>query len=198
MKILPLCVSAALLALSAGAEAAPVTYTIDPTHTFPVFEINHLGLSTFRGRFNDTRGTVILDTEKKTGQVEVSIQVDSVDSGVAKLDEHLRGSDFFDAAKYPTIEFKGNDFRFEGEKLVSVKGDLSMRGVTKPVTLEVEQFTCKTHPLRGVWTCGADLRTRIQRSDWGVSAYIPAVADTVELKIEVEAAVEKEAKSGPR
>jgi polyisoprenoid-binding protein YceI len=197
MRLPPLLFAAALVGLAGSAQAASTSYTIDPTHTFPMFELSHLGFSTFRGRFNDSSGTVTLDPQNKTGSVEVTIRVASVDSGVAKLDEHLLKPDFFDAAKFPTITFKASDFRFEGEKPVAVTGELNMHGVSKPVTLAVEAFTCKPHPLAGVWACGADLSTTIKRSDWGISTYVPAVGDDVRLRIEVEAHPKKDGGGRP-
>lgn len=180
--------AAALLSLPAlNAQAVESSYEIEPTHTFPNFEINHLGFSTFRGRFEQTSGVVRYDPERKTLAVEAVIKVDSVDTGVAKLDEHLRKDDFFDAAKYPEIVFKSTAASFEGDKPATVTGELTMHGVTRPVTLSVDAFACKAHPLAGVWACGADLSTKIRRSDWGISKYVPAVGDEVTLKIEVEA-----------
>lgn len=178
----------ALLAAGAAIPAqAADTYAVDPTHTFPSFEINHLGFSTFRGRFDKTSGTITLDRARKTGSADISIDVASVSTGVAKLDEHLMKDDFFDVAKYPTITFKSKDFRFEGDRLVAVKGDLSMHGVTQPVTLTVTSFTCKEHPMRKIQACGADAEATIQRSQWGMSTYSPNVGEDVTLKIEIEA-----------
>jgi len=176
-----------LSATTLSAQAVESSYDIEPTHTFPNFEISHLGYSTFRGRFEQTSGQVRYDPQARTLAVEALIQVESVDTGVAKLDEHLRKADFFDAAKYPEIRFKSTAASFEGDKPTRVTGDLTMHGVTLPVTLAVEHFACKAHPLAGVWACGADLTTRIKRSDWGIDKYVPAVGDEVTLKIEVEA-----------
>lgn len=198
MKSISTLFAASLLGLATAAQATSATYTIDPNHTFPSFEISHLGFSTYRGRFNETRGTVTLDPQAKTGSVDVTIQVDSVDSGVAKLDEHLRKDEFFDAAKYPTIHFKAGDFRFEGETPVAVTGDLTMHGVTKPVTLSIDHFACKPHPLAGVWACGADLSATLQRSEWGISKYSPMVGEEVKLRIEVEAHQKKEGPGAPK
>lgn len=180
-----LCV-AVLSGVTLAAQAAD-TYEFDPTHTFPRFSISHLGFSTFRAQFNKTSGSVTLDTAKKTGSVEATIEVASISSGVAKLDAHLQAPDFFDAAKYPTISFKGTQFKFEGDKPVEVSGELSMHGVSKPVTLKVVSFNCGTHPMMKVPMCGADLETTLKRSDWGVSYAVPMVGDEVSIQIEVEA-----------
>lgn len=185
MKIFAVIV-ALLPVLFASAHAAD-TYAIDPTHTFPSFALNHLGFSTFRGRFDKTSGTITLDVAKKTGSADITIDVASVSTGVAKLDEHLLKDDFFNAAKYPTITFKSKDFKFTGDKLTAVQGDLTMHGVTKPVTLTVTSFACKPHPLKKIQACGADAATTIKRSDWGISTYSPNVGEEVTLLIEVEA-----------
>jgi len=175
-----------LPAFFTSAHAAE-TYAIDPTHTFPGFEINHLGFSTFRGRFDKTSGTITLDVAKKTGSADITIDVASVSTGVAKLDEHLLKDDFFDVAKYPTIVFKSKDFKFKGDKLSAVQGDLTMHGVTKPVTLTVSSFVCKEHPLKKIQACGADASVKIQRSQWGITTYSPNVGEEVTLQIEIEA-----------
>ncbi|WP_028007304.1 YceI family protein [Solimonas flava] len=178
---------AALLASASFAAAAADTYDLEPNHTFPRFAINHLGFSTFHGQFNKTSGTATIDLAKKTGSVDVTIDVASISTGVAKLDEHLQTPDFFDVAKYPTITFKSSQFKFDGGKLEEVRGELTMHGVTRPVTLEVENFVCKDHPMTKKPACGADLEAKIKRSDWGITTYVPAVGDEVTLSIEVEA-----------
>lgn len=177
----------ATLSLAPFVVQAADTYEIDPTHTFPTFEISHLGLSTFRGRFDKTSGTITLDLAKKTGSVDVTIDANSVSTGVAKLDEHLKNADFFDTAKYPTITFKSTKFKFDGNELDEVEGLLTMHGVTKPVTLDVDDFVCKPHPMTQKPACGANLEAKIQRSQWGISTYSPNVGEEVKLKIEVEA-----------
>jgi polyisoprenoid-binding protein YceI len=187
-----------LSAATLTAQAAESTYKLDPTHTFPTFEISHLGFSTFRGRFDKTEGSITLDPAKKTGSVDVTIDANSISTGVAKLDEHLKNEDFFDTKKYPTITFKGTKFKFDGDKLDEVTGDLTMHGVTRPVTLDVDDFVCKQHPMLGIWACGANLEAKIKRSEWGISKYSPNVGEEVELKIEVEAHQQKDATGGKR
>lgn len=182
------------LLVAAALACAPFTtfaadhYTLDPHHTFARFALSHFGFSTFHGQFNTTSGTATLDTAKKSGSVDVSIAVRSIVTGVDKLDAHLLGADFFDAEKYPAITFKSNDFKFDGDRLTSVTGELNMRGVTKPVTLTVTHFVCKNNPITRNPACGADLSATLKRSDWGVSGYVPAIGDEVTLSIEVEAA----------
>ena len=186
-KLVPLMSACAWLTLGYAAAAADA-YTIDGNHTFPSFEINHMGFSTFRGRFDKTSGTLTLDTAKKTGSVDVIIDVASISTGVEKLNEHLKTPDFFDAATFPTITFQSNAFKFEGDKLVSITGDLTMHGVTKPVTLTVDSLVCKDHPFLKVPACGAGAHTLIKRTDWGIGKYPPAVlGEDVTLRIQIEA-----------
>jgi polyisoprenoid-binding protein YceI len=190
--------AAAALILSLTTLAAPAadTYSIDAGHTFANFAWLHFGYAHHRGKFTDTKGTVTVDTAKKSGNADVTIQVASVDTGVPKLDEHLKSPDFFDAAKFPTITFKSKKFGFEGDKLTSVGGDLTVHGVTKPVTLKVTHFVCQLHPMMKVPACGADAEVQIKRSEFGMGAYVPAVSDEIDLVIEVEAQAKKE--PGPK
>jgi polyisoprenoid-binding protein YceI len=173
--------------LAGTAAAAPETYTIDSRHTFPSFEVNHLGFSTQRGRFNITTGKVVLDRAAHTASVEVQIDVRSVDTGLDKLEAHLVAEDFFDAKKHPAIVFKSTRARFEGDKLVALDGDLTMRGVTRPVTLTVTAFHCGLNPMVKKQACGADAMTTVKRSDYGINYALPAVGDDVKLLIQVEA-----------
>jgi len=180
--------STILAALFTGtAMAAPETYQIDPKHTFPSFEIGHLGFSTQRGRFNATRGTIVLDRAKQTAEVDITVDAHSISTGVAKLEDHLRSPDFFDVAKYPTITFKSTGARFEGDKLAAIDGTLTMRGVSRPVTLTVTSFYCGTNPVVKKPACGADAVAEIKRSDFGINYALPALRDDVKLLIQVEA-----------
>ena len=181
----------ALAAALAGAIAttpalAAETYSLDVRHTFPSFEVLHLGYSIQRGRFNKTAGKITLDTAAKTGSADITIDAASVDTGLDKLEEHLRGEDFFNVAKYPTITFKGDKFAFEGDKVKSVSGNLTMLGVTRPVVLEIREFACGRHFPSFRNFCGADVHTTIKRSDFGMKYGIPLIGDEVRLAIEVE------------
>jgi polyisoprenoid-binding protein YceI len=169
------------------AAAAPETYTIDARHTFPSFEVSHFGMSLQRGRFNKTTGKITVDKAAKSGSVEVSIDAASVDTGEPKLEDHLRAADFFNASAHPTITFKGSKFTFDGDKVKSVDGELTMLGVTKPVTLTAQHFNCGNHPMNKKAMCGAEFTTTIKRTDWGMKYAVPAVADDVLLRINVEA-----------
>ena len=190
-------IAAALSVAAFGASAAEVTYTIDKGHTHPSFEINHLGFSTYRGRFDAVSGSVVLDLDKKTARADISLDVGFISTGVAKLDEHLKTAEFFDVEKFPVITFKSTKSKFKGDKLIWLNGDLTMHGVTKPVTLNVTSFVCKDHPMKKVPACGADASAIIKRSDWGITTYVPAVGDEVKLEIEVEAQAEAPAAAAP-
>ena len=177
--------AALLTALPAAAQVE--TYTIDPRHTFPAFEVMHFGMSLQRGHFNRTSGKITVDRAAKTGSVDVTIDAASVSTGEPKLGDHLRNQDFFNATAHPTITFKGTKFNFDGDKLKSVDGELTMLGVTKPVTLTAQHFNCGNHPMNKKAMCGAELTTTVKRSEWGMKYAMPAVADDVTLRINVEA-----------
>ena len=177
-------------ALATSAFAEPTTYTIDSSHTFASFEYNHLGFSKQRSRFNDTTGTITLDPKAKTGSADITIKVDSVDTGSKAFDGHLTSDGWFDAAKYPTITFKSTGVKFKGDKPTEVSGDLTVRDVTKPVKLKITHFQCAVHPMKKKEACGANATTQIKRSDFGLGNYAPHVSDEVELNIAVEAVKE--------
>jgi polyisoprenoid-binding protein YceI len=163
------------------------TYTIEPGHTSVMFAFHHFGLSTFHGKFTKAKGAVTLDQAQRKGSADITIDASAIVTGVPKLDEHLRSEDFFEVEKYPTIAFKSQDFVFKGDTLAEVRGNLTVRGITKPVTLKVTSFVCKEHPLMKAPACGADATATVQRSDFGLTAYLPGVSDEITLTIEVEA-----------
>jgi len=181
-----------LLAMLLGAlVAAPAfaaeSYTIDSSHTLPMYEINHFNWSTQRGRFNKVSGKITLDRAAKSGSMDVTIDVASIDSGVAKLDEHLLSEDFFNVAKHPTMRFKSDKIIFEGDKPKSVQGQFTMLGVTKPVTIAIDSFHCAENPFAKKMACGANAVATIKRSEFGMSTYTPGLGDEVKLLINVEA-----------
>lgn len=185
-------IAAALLTTSLNAMAAPEVYELEGTHVHPQFKILHMGYSTTTGGFTKTTGTVTLDLAKKTGAVDITIDANSLQTAVPKLDEHLKNADFFDVAKYPTITYKSDKLVFDGDKLVSVEGNLTLHGVTKPVTLTVTHFACAEHPFFKRPHCGADAETVIQRSDFGISKYSPTGAsEAVKIEIQIEATKKK-------
>ena len=182
-----LILGAVAVAFSTGAFAEPATYTIDPTHTFASFEYTHLGFSKQRSRFNDTTGTIMLDQKAKTGSADITIKVDSVDTGSKVFDGHLTSDGWFDAAKYPTITFKSTGMKFKGDKPTELTGELTVRDITKPVKLKITHFYCGVHPMKQKDACGANATTQIKRSDFGLGKYAPKVSDEVELSVAVEA-----------
>jgi polyisoprenoid-binding protein YceI len=178
----------ALLVAAVGAPAyAADSYTVDPRHTWPQYEIMHLGFSTQRGRFNETAGKIMLDRAAKTGSVSIVIKTASLDSGFEKWDEHLKSEDFFNAAKHPEMTFNADKIVFDGDKPASIPGQFTLLGVTRPVTLTVTYFACGPHPVNKKDMCGADANATIKRSEFGMTKYLPAVGDEVRLVINVEA-----------
>ena len=174
-------------ALSAPAFAAPETYVLDSAHSFPRFSYNHFGYSTQVSRFNKTTGKIVYDKEAKTASVDIVIDATSVDSGLPVFNEHLRGEDFFDTAKYPTATFKSTKVIFEGDKPSAIEGDLTIKGITKPVTLTVTSFHAMPHPMRKKDAIGANAFTVIKRSEFNAGKHVPYVGDEVRIDIGVEA-----------
>jgi polyisoprenoid-binding protein YceI len=178
------------LAIVAGAAlATPAIYKIDPNHTYPSFEADHMGgLSVWRGRFRSTSGTVTLDTEGQTGDVDVTVDTSSIDFGMVKLDEHAKTADMFDVAKYPTATYKGKLAKFKNGAPTEVDGEFTLHGVTKPLNLEIRSFKCQPNPMTKKLTCGADAAATFDRADYGIDfgkAY--GFNMTVKLAIQVEA-----------
>jgi polyisoprenoid-binding protein YceI len=161
----------AMLALVTGAAiAAPVTYDVDPNHTYPSFEADHFGgLSVWRGKFDKTSGTVVYDKDKGAGTVNITIDASSIDFGHAKLNEHAKSPEMFDVAKFPTATYKGTLAKFKDGAPTEVEGDLTLHGVTKPVKLTINQFKCMVNPMSKKEVCGADASATFNRSDFGVS-----------------------------
>jgi polyisoprenoid-binding protein YceI len=180
-----------LAALAAGnaAFAAPVHYTIDPNHTFPSFEVPHIGgISIWRGKLTSSAGNVVLDREAKSGSVDITIQANSFDFGMQKLDEHVESEEMFDAKKYPTITYKADTIKFTGDAPSEVDGNLTMHGVTKPVVLKINSFKCIMHPMLKKEVCGADASADVNRSDFGIDYGVKMTGSPmVKLAIQVEA-----------
>jgi polyisoprenoid-binding protein YceI len=173
--------------LSGAAFAAPESYTIEGTHTLPRFSYKHLGYSTQLSRFDKTTGSIVLDRATHTGSVDISIDATSVNSGYALFNQHIQGEDYFDTAKYPTITYKSTKVNFDGDKVASVDGNLTIKGVTKPVTLTVTSFLCMPHPMLKKDACGADATAVVKRSDFNMGKNVPYVGDEVTLTLPVEA-----------
>jgi polyisoprenoid-binding protein YceI len=178
----------ALLAAAGAAQAQSATYAIDPTHTQVIFEAKHFGVSTNRGRWDKKEGTITYDKAAKTGKVDVTIDMASISTGIGPFDGHLKGKDFFAAEEFPTAKFVGDKFTFNGDKLASVAGELTLRGKTQPVTLTATSFGCYQNPMLKREVCGGDFETTIQRSQWGMTYGLPGIPDNVRLLIQVEAA----------
>ncbi len=176
-----------ILAAIASTSVMADSYTIDPNHTLPVFEVNHLGFSTQRGRFDKTAGKISLDRSKKTGAVDLTIEADSIDMGQAKWNDHMKSADFFNVVKFPTITFKSDRLIFKEDKPVSAEGTLTLLGVSKPVKLAVHHFTCGENPINKKLLCAADIEASLKRSEFGMTKYLPGVSDEVKVLVPVEA-----------
>jgi polyisoprenoid-binding protein YceI len=156
--------------VGASAFAAPVTYILDPSHTYPSFEADHMGgLSVWRGKFTATSGKVVYDKAAKSGSLDVTVDVSSVDFGMPKLNEHAKSAEIFDVAKYPTATFSGKFTKFNGDSPAEAQGTFTMHGVTKPLTLTINSFLCKPNPMNKKEVCGADAAATFNRSDFGVN-----------------------------
>jgi polyisoprenoid-binding protein YceI len=156
--------------LGASAFAAPVTYNLDPNHTYPSFSADHFGgLSVWRGKFDSSSGKVVYDKDAKSGSIEVTVDMNSINFGMPKLNEHAKSAEMFDVAKYPTATFTGKLAKFNGAAPTEAEGTLTMHGVTKPVTLKIDSFKCIQNPASKKEVCGADATGTINRADFGVS-----------------------------
>ena len=179
--------ASALLLSSAGASAAPESYTLDPTHTYPHFAVSHLGFSTMHGRFDRTSGKFTIDRAARTGSVVAIIETASLSTGLQKRDDHLRSPDFFNTAEFPQAIYKSTAVRFNGDTPVAVEGNLTLLGVTKPVTLIISAFKCGTNPMNQKAMCGIDATANLKRSDFGMKYALPGAGDDLRLTIEAEA-----------
>ncbi|MGE5652085.1 YceI family protein [Noviherbaspirillum sp. UKPF54] len=178
---------AALVAASA-ASAFAQTYTIEPNHTYPSFEADHMGISVWRGKFTKTSGTISIDRAAKKGSVDIAIDAGSLDFGHAKMNEHAKSKDMFNVEQFPTVTYKSKSVKFDGDKPVAVEGDLTMLGVTKPVTLAINKFKCIQHPMLKREVCGADATGEFKRTDFGLNYGVPmGFSPDVKLAIQVEA-----------
>ncbi len=155
--------------VGASALAAPVTYVLDPHHTYPSFAADHMGgLSVWRGKFTDTTGKVVYDKAAHTGSIEVTVNMNSIDYGMEKMNEHARSAEIFDVQKYPTATYTGKFTQWNGDAPTEAQGTLTMHGVTKPVTLKIHSFMCKPNPMTKKEVCGADASAELNRADFGV------------------------------
>ncbi|AIY41447.1 putative signal peptide protein [Collimonas arenae] len=176
-----------LLAFGSNASYAADRYLIDSEHTFSYFEYNHWGLSMQRSRFDLTTGSIELDRDSQSGNIEIDIDAASISTGSDNFNQIMRSSDFFDAANFPKISFKSSSLHFEGPQLTAVDGDLTIKGISHPVTLQISNFNCRFMLIYGKQTCGANGSASILRSDYKLGRYVPFVSDAVTLHISVEA-----------
>jgi polyisoprenoid-binding protein YceI len=178
-------------AASVAALAAPVTYNVDSNHTYPTFEADHLGgLSYWRGKINSTSGTVTLDKQAQSGTVNVTMDMKTIDFGHQGLNDHAQTPDLFDTAQFPTATYTGRLTNFRNGSPTAVEGELTMHGVTKPVTLTINKFTCKEHPMQKREVCGADASATLNRADFGVNfGQQMGFGMDVTLRISIEAIV---------
>ncbi len=167
--------------------AAPVAYTLDPDHTIPRFEIMHNHFSLHIGAFMKSAGKAVLDMDAKTGSVEVTIESASFLTGHAFMEGVMKGKDFFNVEQFPTMKFRSTRIGYQGDRPAVVEGEFTLLGVTRSITLNFSNFACGQHPRTKKDQCGGNLTGQIKRSDFGMKAFIPAVADDVKLMIQVEA-----------
>ena len=183
-------------ALAAPVAAAPESFTLDPYHTYPYFTVNHLGFSNMMGRFDRSSGKIVLDTAAKTGSIELVVETASLNTGdndkgsrPRARDEHLRSPDFFNVAEFPRMTFKGTATKWTGDAPGAIEGELTLLGVTKPVTLTLESWKCGPDPrTQGKrFMCGGNATGTVKRADFGMKFGIPAVSDELKLYVAVEA-----------
>jgi len=165
---------------------AAANYKLDPEHTFPSLEFSHMGLSIWRGKFNRTTGTAILDRATRTGTVSVRVETASIDFGLDSMNEYALRPEWLNVAKFPTMSYTGS-LVFAGDKPVAVDGQLTLLGVTRPLKLTIHSFSCIQHPFYKKEFCGADAEGELDRADFGMTQYTEGGAGKVRLRIQVEA-----------
>lgn len=177
-----------LVAQSINAWAAEETFTITPANTVPSFEVNHMGFSSQRGGFKRTHGKVVMDPQKRMGTVDITIDADSINTGIKQLDEVLREMDFLNVRQHPTLTFRSSRLKFNSDTLVSVDGVITLLGVSRPITLKVTHYQCGIDVASARYICDVDAEATFKRSDHGMATLIPMVSDEVKLRIKVNAA----------
>ena len=177
---------AAALSIGGVASAQGVTYVLDPSHTQVTFEVLHLGTSTLRGRFNRIEGHVTLDRAARSGEVSLTVDTGSVSTGVLPLDGLLRGAQGFVSQDHPKAFFTARQLSFDGDKLASLRGELTLRGTSQPLLMRAANFNCYEHPTLKREICGGDFEAELARSSFGITHSLPFVGDRVRLLIQVE------------
>jgi polyisoprenoid-binding protein YceI len=180
---------AVLVATVAASAAAQESYVLDPVHSQPLFEARHIGYSVQFGGFSKVQGKVVLDRAAKTGSVDITIDAASIRTFDGRLDAIVKGERFFNVEKFPAVTFKSTSVKFDGDRVAGVDGELTMLGVTRPVSLAVANFACGEHPFSKKSMCGCEASTKIRRSDWGMVAGVAngSPGDEITLRIPVEA-----------
>jgi polyisoprenoid-binding protein YceI len=175
------------LAIAGASRAEPVSYALDPTHTFVTFELRSFGLSTLRGRFDRKQGEIVLDRAGRSGRVDITIDTTVVSTGIAPIDAALKGPDGLDSAKHPSARFTSEAFAFDGDKVASVTGRLTVRERSQSIVLKALNYGCYTNPLLKREVCGGDFEARLSRAAFGIDAAVPGIGDEVRLLVQVEA-----------
>jgi len=186
--------AALVLAAPLAVQANPENYTLDPNHTYPHFEVDHLGVSTMRGMFNKSSGKFTIDRAAKTGSVELVVETASINTGdndkgsrPRARDEHLRTADFFNVAEFPRMTFKSTGVKFAGDNPAEIAGSLTLLGVTKPLTLKIERWACREHPVYKKPMCGGNASGSLKRSEFGMKYGLAGIGDDLKLYFEFEA-----------
>jgi len=187
-----LALATALSLFAASAFAAPLTYKLDPSHTDVIVQWNHFGFSNPSANFGQAKGTLVYDADNvAASNVQVTLPLDGLNALVPDLTEHLKNADFFDAAKFPTASFKSTQVESVGKDRLKVTGDLTVKGVTRPVVLDVTLNKAAEQPMAKRQAIGFDATATIKRSDFGIANYVPNVSDEIKLRITTEAIVPK-------
>ncbi|MEQ1438772.1 YceI family protein [Fontimonas sp. SYSU GA230001] len=186
MNLFARCLTTAALLAAATAPAAD-RYLLDPVHTFPSIEFPHMGISIWRGKFNRTQGEVLLDRKARQGTVDIVVDTASINFGLEAMDDKARSSEWFDVARFPTATYTGT-IRFDGDAPAAIDGEITFRGIRKPLPLTINSFNCIPHPLTKKEVCGADAQGELNWSEWGMaySEYGKGDAGRVTLRIQVE------------
>ena len=184
----------AVIAAPFAANANPESYTLNPYHTYPYFEIDHWGVSTVRGMFRKSSGKFTIDRAARSGSVELTVETASIDTGDGdkgsrprSRDEHLRTADFFNVAEFPRMTYKSTGVKFAGDNPAEIAGQLTLLGVTKPLTLKIERWVCRDNPINKKPMCGGNASGTLKRSEFGMKYQIPNVSDELKIVIAFEA-----------
>lgn len=186
-RTLAIPIATLMACLTAASAPAADSFNLDARHTYPIFEVNHMGFSQQRGRFNKTEGKVVLDAKAGSGKIDIRVDAASIDMGLDDWDKHMKGEDFFNVEKFPTMTFAADTVGFQNGIPVSAEGALTLLGVGKPVKLAIANYRCGIHLMNRKTVCGAEVSATIRRSEWGMTKYIPVVGDEVRIVIPVEA-----------